>query len=703
MEDPEPEMVHVDIVDTREGVTDSQSLSTLQQVDLTTTAKNLCDAMEGKMDLSYDDSKHYTLVLVISYAISSRGSSRDSGTHTHYIHTFAPEDNIKATVATCMSSFCQKHHLPCQPAIINLTSSTLPSSIKIRFFYKSYLHYPLDIEPGDQSGSDSDEESTQVGLSDLAYLRHGADKRGFLLKRSKRDANLWRKRYCVLTDKLYILNAKKLIPTGVVAQLSGSMKLHLDAGLLDFPFIIRLEGRGEDQSWLLRAGGLQDHGEWCDVLLSKITLARENEVIKLAEVMICDEEKRKVDRLHKALDNSVFSTLGGNDALTSLVLPLSSEGGNLNCNSSRVASTGSTTSSASSTPSGNGSSKSANDADSGSGRSHDSRDSGREKERKKSLLSLSTTPIFSIRANINASTVVAATPTTSMDMVGKMQKEYNSSGAISQLTPTTSTIMSNKNQTPENSSILTQELHSNGPGESNQSHFNTEPINEQTSSRMEHLSKLLPRTEPSSEPLPKQRSHRRPLILHALLSQQDRDVWRAYCFIHDVSIYKEFFRMEVSVSDARIWREVCFVYDKHLAEYETVCLSSNDGKNAHRWKFSEASLQKVRSYMFKRIRPKTSQELHYQTLQVSNFGYIYYFHSVINAIHINIRCQCKKVTIDPLILIRSQLLAAFITSLWIPIDVKKHHSPPLVLWTDSGLQGEGFGHGPPDHRHLRAQ
>ena len=53
----------------------------------------------------------------------------------------------------------------------------------------------------------SDDEEEDISESDLAYLRKG-ERRGYLSRQSNKDkhTDLWHKRYCVLTDKLWVLN-----------------------------------------------------------------------------------------------------------------------------------------------------------------------------------------------------------------------------------------------------------------------------------------------------------------------------------------------------------------------------------------------------------------------------------------------------------------------------------------------------------------
>ena len=195
----------VEIIDTREGISEPQALSTLQHVHSGTRAKDLTEQLEHKLDLAHEDRSHYTLILVISHALSRPRSAQNGGsTHTHYVRTFSPSELVAETVAAAVAAFCQKHGIPpAESSSVPEQSDSgkaarllraLPANTSLRFFFKSCLHHPLALEPGDQSGSDSEEESTEISLNDLAYIRHGADRRGFLLKRSKKDPNLWRKR-----------------------------------------------------------------------------------------------------------------------------------------------------------------------------------------------------------------------------------------------------------------------------------------------------------------------------------------------------------------------------------------------------------------------------------------------------------------------------------------------------------------------------
>ena len=363
-EDERVEMIHVGLLGERD------SLSTLQCVDAETEARNLCEALEGKMDLTAEEAQYYTLLLVLSYSLPH------TSTFTHYLRTFHPAENICATVASCLASFCNRHQirpvtmsdddLSPAPAGFDISGivaptetisclPTLPPNTSLRFFFKSY-NLPLELEPGDHSGSDSDDETTEIDLSDLSYIRHAAEKRGFLLKRSKGDPNIWRRRYCVVTDNLYMINVKRHVPAAVIVGLSGSVKLHLETGgldwldqnqgrgkhqyqgqmqdngsqkgqSLDFPFLIALECRGTSQSVSLRAISQEDHGEWCDAMLTKIAQARENDAIRLAEAMIGDDECRKTERSNRTIKSGALDTPRGREVLLGLSTPDSRQQG----------------------------------------------------------------------------------------------------------------------------------------------------------------------------------------------------------------------------------------------------------------------------------------------------------------------------------------------------------------------------------------
>ena len=60
--------------------------------------------------------------------------------------------------------------------------------------------------------SSSDESDGDISETDLSYLRK-SEKQGYLLKQSRRDRDIWRKRYCVLTDKLWVRPCCSLFTT----------------------------------------------------------------------------------------------------------------------------------------------------------------------------------------------------------------------------------------------------------------------------------------------------------------------------------------------------------------------------------------------------------------------------------------------------------------------------------------------------------
>ena len=120
------------------------------------------------------------------------------------------------------------------------------------WYYKDSLSHPLDTEYNNDdavSGNESSEDEEEISLSDVSYLRQN-DRKGFMLKKSTKDPNLWRRRYCILTDKLWCVDAKKTIPRATCINIGNKMKL-LDNNTVEVPFSFGLiNSSAIPPSWL---------------------------------------------------------------------------------------------------------------------------------------------------------------------------------------------------------------------------------------------------------------------------------------------------------------------------------------------------------------------------------------------------------------------------------------------------------------------
>lgn len=109
--------------------------------------------------------------------------------------------------------------------------------------YKDALSHPLDMDFGaddDASSNESSEDEEEISLSDVSYLRQN-DRKGFMLKKSSTDPNLWRRRYCILTDKLWCIDAKRPVPRASCISIVNNIKL-VENNTVEISFSFALVG-----------------------------------------------------------------------------------------------------------------------------------------------------------------------------------------------------------------------------------------------------------------------------------------------------------------------------------------------------------------------------------------------------------------------------------------------------------------------------
>jgi len=313
LDEEEMELVYVGILDTRAGVTETRSLSTFQQAYPTTLAYDLCDAIINKMDLTPEDAKFYRLILVHT------GQSETSSGVQHCVRTLKDHEKV----IEVLRSVTEKQRVRNNRLQDGSQSSN-------RWYFKDIRTYPLELESsGDVSGESSSDEEEEISLSDLAYLRQG-ERRGFLLKRSSQDPNLWRRRYCVLTDKLWSIDVRSKVPKASSINISGSIQVRESAAIfnLDYPLSIVIENSSSSGSGsgggisskgaaFFRATNPTDHQGWIDDLRQRAFLTSENDVIKMAELIMCDEELSKNQRQQRSYQQ-VFQTTSVSKALNDL-------------------------------------------------------------------------------------------------------------------------------------------------------------------------------------------------------------------------------------------------------------------------------------------------------------------------------------------------------------------------------------------------
>eukprot|EP01040_Poterioochromonas_malhamensis_P019266 gene19266-22715_t len=160
-----------------------------QTINLKITRKNITrdvtKSVAAKLKLSKDEGKLHNLVMVLTTTDLK-----------HCIRTLSPDESILMVLETMVRKMSEKYQIA--------DSSKLKSSV--RWFYKDMRTPPLDL--GDSGGTvgeyDSDDEET-LSESDCFYFSK-VEKKGYMLKRSNKDINVWKRWYCVLTDHLWCID-----------------------------------------------------------------------------------------------------------------------------------------------------------------------------------------------------------------------------------------------------------------------------------------------------------------------------------------------------------------------------------------------------------------------------------------------------------------------------------------------------------------
>jgi hypothetical protein len=135
------------------------------------------------LDTHDADKQFFSLILV--HSLYDDGTSSSSRVR-HVLRTVRPTESVLAVLRNVESKQAQLHGISPSPS-----SST--SSRSSRWFFKDSRSAPLELD-GDVSGNSSSEEDEECSISDFNYIKT-CEKKGFMLLRSSKDPNLWRKRW----------------------------------------------------------------------------------------------------------------------------------------------------------------------------------------------------------------------------------------------------------------------------------------------------------------------------------------------------------------------------------------------------------------------------------------------------------------------------------------------------------------------------
>lgn len=245
-----------------------------------TTAGDICKIILSKRDILTSESRFFSIVLVISAFNSMKKCD------THCLRTLKPTETLFEIQQAITTKMAVKYG--------HSDESKLEHADK--WYFKDMRTNPIELgataEICGEYDSDEDEEISQ---SDLSYLAK-SERKGYLLKRSNSDFNLWRRWYCVLMDQLWCVDIAGDVSRAKCVKLSGMIRYREGYKTLDQLQIIIINS-SDGKSHFFRAFNLIDQKKWIQDLNIKTRVAAENDSFSMAEVIITDEEDAKNFRL----------------------------------------------------------------------------------------------------------------------------------------------------------------------------------------------------------------------------------------------------------------------------------------------------------------------------------------------------------------------------------------------------------------------
>lgn len=249
-----------------------------------TTAADICKIILSKRDILSSESRFFSIVLVVTAFNSLKKNE------THCLRTLKPNETLFETHRTIAEKMVSKYGFGGENKLENAG----------RWFFKDMRTSPIDLGANAEiSGEYESDEDEEISQSDLSYLAK-SERKGYLLKRSNTDFNLWRRWYCVLMDQLWCVDMSREKPRAKCVKLSGMIRYRDGYKTLDQLQIIIINS-SDSKSHFFRAFNLIDQKKWIQDLNIKTRVAADNDSFAMAEVMITDEEDAKNFRVARQL------------------------------------------------------------------------------------------------------------------------------------------------------------------------------------------------------------------------------------------------------------------------------------------------------------------------------------------------------------------------------------------------------------------
>jgi hypothetical protein len=285
-------------------ILDMHGLTETVELNATTTGGTLCQQISTKLRLNPSLVKYYSVFMILS-TLNEAGTA-----NVHTLRTVASYEHILTVFDRVMGKQQQMQ----QQNSTNSSSSNSPRAT-CRWYFKDTRTAPIDNNDfGDLSGDSDSDDEVPLSTADFNYLNK-AERKGYLFRKSSRDPNLWRKRLCLLTDKLWCINDKKQSLRAMSLLLnnatnaSNSNESNLPMMNIPFPVTVTTGSR----THYFRASSASDSVSWCTDIYKAGYHAEDNSFIQLAEVIMGDEESiiacRKEAMCASVVDSELFSTV----------------------------------------------------------------------------------------------------------------------------------------------------------------------------------------------------------------------------------------------------------------------------------------------------------------------------------------------------------------------------------------------------------
>lgn len=255
--------------------------------------------------IANDEIKFYSLVMVVSVFSSLLKCM------INCIRTLLPVENVDEVRLSLIRKLTTVYSIPRQ----NIISSD------IKWYFKDSRTAPIEFEESSkvigEYDSDDEEEEKDIKPPDVPYLMK-ASRQGYLLKRSSIDANLWRKYYCVLLDKLWCLSFENMKTKGKSIKLNGLTRYRGGNSSVGEQMNNIIINSGVKTHYFRSINSI-DYQKWINDLTIMTSLTQDNNMFSMAEIIICDEESIKYDKLAKnlkpVLDNQLIPLILDNTTL----------------------------------------------------------------------------------------------------------------------------------------------------------------------------------------------------------------------------------------------------------------------------------------------------------------------------------------------------------------------------------------------------